>query len=221
MSRVFIAIGVLAIMAIGLVRVWRRVLQLLAERSEVEAYIQVFTRFSNSRGADGQAYGELIERSLRIQEVLGLVGIMGHYVAPFGRMSVPNYQIVLNGIPAMRRDFETTYTGHSDHGQLVGETLVRYMGWSADRIGEGRRELRNPAAWLREGVAAMLLLPIWLLRSFGLLSQSSAESVSSSPLFRLVTGLVTLIGLVSSIFTIVLGWSAVKELLTTLQNRWR
>jgi hypothetical protein len=221
MSRVPIVVGLLAIVAIGFLRITRTLQRLAAERSEVEAYIEVFTRFFNSRGADGQAYGELLERSLRIQELLGDVGIMSRYVAPFGRLSVPNYAIILNGVPAARRDFEATYSGRSDHGQLVGETLVRYMGWSADRINKAKVELRNPAAWLREGVAAMLLVPLWLLRSFGLLSSSRSDDISDSVPFRVLTGLVAVIGLVASVFEIVLGWSAMKEMAITTLDAWR
>lgn len=221
MSRLPIVIGLLVILAIGFARITRRLRLLTTERSEVEAYAQVFTRFLNSRGADGHAYGVLIERSLRIQALLGGVGIMGRYVAPFGRFSVPNYHIILNGVPAIRRDFETSYNGQSDHGQLVGETLVRYMGWSADHIRERQGELRNPAAWLREGVASALLVPLWLLQSFGLLSRASTDGVTDSVLFRLLTFLVALVGLIGSIFTIVLGWSAMKETVMTLPARWR
>jgi hypothetical protein len=194
-------------------------MRLVNERAEVDGYVQVFTRYMNSRGADSQAYGELIERSLRVQDLLGGVGIMAQYVAPFARYSVPNYQIILNGVPAMHRDFGVLTSGRSDHGQLVGETLVRYMGWSADRIEEKQRELRNPVAWFREGVAALLLVPLWLLRSLGLLSGARSARVADSALFRLLTGLLALIGLVGSIFTIVLGWGAMTEAVSRLLGR--
>lgn len=219
MARFFVVVGFLVLLAVGLLRIWRALMRLVDERAEVDGYIQVFTRYVNSGGADRQAYGDLIERSLRVQDLLGGVGIMAHYLAPFGRYSVPNYQIVLNGIPAMRRDFDVLTSGRGDHGQLVGETLVRYMGWSADRIGEKRRELRNPIAWFRQGVAAVLLVPLWLLRSLGLLSGTRSDRVAASALFRLLTGLVALVGLVGSIVTIVLGWSAMKEVVSGLLGR--
>jgi hypothetical protein len=219
MSRLLVAVGFLGVLAVGFVRVWRALMRLVYERAEVDRCIRVFTRYMNSRGADGQAYGELIERSLRVQDLLGDVGFMAQYVAPFGRYSVPNYQVILNGVPAMRRDFEELTSGRSDHGQLVGETLVRYMGWSADRIGEKQRELRNPVGWFREGIAALLLVPLWLFRSLGLLSGTRSDRMAASALFRLLTGLLALIGLVGSIFTIVLGWSAMKEVVSRLFGR--
>ena len=219
MARLYVVVGFLALLAVGFLQIWRALMRLVDERAEVDRYIQVFTRYMNSAGTDGQAYGELIERSLRVQDLLGGVGFMAQYMAPFGRYSVPNYQIVLNGVPAMRRDFEVLTSGRSDHGQLVGETLVRYMGWSADRIREKQRELRNPVAWFREGVAAVLLVPLWLFRSLGLLSGTRADRVAASPLFRLITGLVALVGLIGSIFTIVLGWSAMKEVVSRLLGR--
>jgi hypothetical protein len=128
MSRAILAVGILTLLAVGAFRIWRALMRLLSERTEVESYIQVFTRYMNSSGADNQSYGELVERSVRVQHLLGSLGIMAQYVAPFGRYSVPNYPIILNGVPAMHRDFGMLTSGRSDHGQLVGETLVRYMG---------------------------------------------------------------------------------------------
>ena len=113
----------------------------------------------------------------------------------------------------MHREFGQLTSSHSDHGQLVGETLVRYMGWSADQIGNKRRELRNPVVWLREGVAALLLLPVWFLRSLGLLSPSRSGRLARSALFRLLTGVVALLGLLSALVTIILGWRLALEVL--------
>ncbi len=70
-----------------------------------------------------------------------------------------------------------------------------------------KRDLRNPIVWFREGVAVILLLPVRLLRSLGLLSESGSASVARSALFRLVAGLVALIGLLASFIELVLGRS--------------
>ena len=210
MSRFYVISVLLGVLGVGFARVLRALSGLLAERAEVESYIQTYTRYMQSRGADNQAYGALIERSCRTQEVLGEVGIMAQYMAPFSRYAIPNYQIIMNAVPAMHREFGLAFGG-SDHGQLVGETLVRYMGWSADRIAIKQRELRNPVVWFREGVATLLLLPVWLLQSLGLLSSSGSGRFASSALFRLLTGVVALLGLLSALVTIILGWRLALE----------
>jgi len=217
MTTFLVVLGLLGLLTAGFARVWMALSQCLDERKEVETYIGVFTSYMQSRGADNQAYGALIERSLRIQELLGDVGVMALYVAPFGRHTVRNYPIILNAVPEMHREFGQSYSGQSHHSHLVGETLVRFMGWSADQIGDKQRELRNPVVWFREGVATLLLLPVWLLRSLGLLSSSRSGRLAHSAVFRLLTGVVSLLGLLSALITIILGW---RQTLDALHRTW-
>jgi len=93
----------------------------------------------------------------------------------------------------------------SEYQPLIGEALVRYMGLSADSIRKKQQEARNPIARFREGVAAILLLPVWFLQSLGLLSDSGSARVARSALFRVLTGVFALVGLVGSVSTIVSG----------------
>lgn len=217
MTRLSVVLGLLGVLALGFTRVFGALSRLLGERKEVNDYILTFTGYMNSRGQDSQAYGDLLERSIRIQEIIGPVGVMAHYVAPFGRYTTPNYQIVMNAVPAMHREFGEFTSGRSDHGQFLGETLVRYMGWSADQIGSKQRELRNPVVWFREGVAALLLIPVWFLASLGLMSSSRSGRLANSMLFRLLTGVLALLSLASALVTIVLGW---RQALEVLRRFW-
>src|SRR5688500_677908 len=104
MVRVWVAVGILGILMTGFVRIRHALSKLLDDRDEVSRYMQAFGRYNSSNGADGEAYGELIDRSVRIQEVMRPLGIMSNYVAPFRRFVATNYQIIMNGVPAMRRE---------------------------------------------------------------------------------------------------------------------
>lgn len=53
---------------IGVARIFRSLSRLIDDRAEVDTYIETFTRYMNSHGHDGEAYGELIERSIRVQK---------------------------------------------------------------------------------------------------------------------------------------------------------
>jgi hypothetical protein len=217
-SRLWILLDLLTFLIIGFIRTMRTVSRLLREREEVDRFSETFKRYSDSRGGDLQAYGQLIERSDRVQKLLGYVGVMARYITPFERIVIPNYHIILNALPAMRQDYERGNT-RTEYAPIIGETLVRYLGVSSDLIRQKQTELQNPMVWFREGIGGMLLLPVLLFQSLGLTSDSSTASVASSAAFRIVTGVLTLVSLVGSIITIVLGWRQSVAVLRQLFGR--
>jgi hypothetical protein len=202
----------LTLLIVGVARIWSSLSRLFSERKEVDDFIQVFNRYHQSQGQDLDAYGRLIETSYRVQELIGHVGVMAEFRAPFGAFVARNYQIILNALPSMNRDLGHGTGGRSEYGVLVAETLVRYMGWSEDLIREKQRDAKNPLVWLREGVSAILLVPVQLLQAFGIGSRFRTASVARSTGFRVAAALVTLVGFVGSIFTIALGWRPMIEL---------
>ena len=203
--RILVVVGTAAVLAVGIGRIIASIRRQMAERNEVEEFANTFARYVTSDSSDLQAYGWLIERSYVIQGLLGPIGIMATFIAPYRTHVVHNYDIVLNGLPAMRRDFERGIS-RSDYQPLIGEALVRYLGFSADMIHKRQRELKSPLAWLREGVGALLLVPVWLLHSLGVVSITSTRSIAGSALFRVISGIVALVGLAGSLITILLGW---------------
>jgi hypothetical protein len=77
--------------------------------------------------------GRMIERSNRVQRVLGPVGVMAEYIAPFQRYVVTNHQIIVNALPALRRDHERGIS-RSDYQPIIAEALIRFCGESDDYI---------------------------------------------------------------------------------------
>ena len=80
--------------------------------------MELFKRYSDSDGDDLQAYGQMIERSSRVQLLLGPAGIMAQYVAPFRAFTVQNYEIILNALPSMRRDLSAA-SGEASIGRSL------------------------------------------------------------------------------------------------------
>jgi hypothetical protein len=102
---------------------------------------------------------------------------------------------------------------------LIGETLGRYFGLSADLIRERQRELRNPLVWFREGVRALLLWPVQLLESLGLGSGSRTASLARSSAFQTISGAVAVISFVASVIEILLGWEQTVDAVRGLLGR--
>jgi hypothetical protein len=217
----WIASAVVVLLSIGFFRISSRIRALQGESDEVDDFHQGFSRYLESEGQDMDAYVHVTERAFRIQALLGPVGVMGLFRAPFGAYQARNWQIIVNALPALRREYEDgrglfqRSRGLDGYAALLQETLFRYRGWIDGRIAERRADLRNPIVWLREGVTAVLLVPIALLHSLGM-SGAATASFSESPALRVLAGLVTLIGLVGSVIGIVLDWSDFTALLGRL-----
>lgn len=203
MTTFLLVVTMLAVISIGFGSLVRSYLRTLDRRNFavefVNKYRELVEGYLQNR-LDSDVYYWLTSRSVRMQDELGTHGIMS-YRPPFSNYIVHNYPVVLNTLPDIRNG-----NVHSQDLLTVDDTLVRYIGVMDDVIANRRKELKNPLKWLREGVQWMLLLPFLILQWFGLLGASVINRVSSNIVFKFVAFIVTLIGLVSSVMGIALGW---------------
>jgi len=69
-----------------------------------------------------------------------------------------------------------------------------------------QRELRNPIIWFREGIRQILSVPVFFLNWFGIISSRTLNSVKDSLIFKVVSGLIAFVTLVSGVVTIIVGY---------------
>jgi hypothetical protein len=213
--RLSIPLAMVALAAIGFARLVRIALR-IGERSQFAVeFLEQFQKYAASRGQDTEAYGWLVHRSTKMQQHMGDSGIYAYYKPPFANYQVTNYAVVLNGIPELRQAYETGYV--SDVGGQTAaallEAIVRYMGQLDDLRESHLRDMKNPFVWLRDGVRLVIASPVYLLSWMGALGESTASAFIQSRLFKIVSGLVALVGLVAGVMTIVLGWDQFLKLI--------
>ncbi|MBI3809356.1 MAG: hypothetical protein HY284_02715 [Nitrospirae bacterium] len=218
MDRLLISALFLLLLVVGFVRVVRRVRGIRGKKEFASEFLGRFREYFSSGGKDYEAYSWLVHRSPKMQTDLGSVGIMALYRPPFAQYGYRNYPIILNMLPELRREFADDFLTHhsslpNEYGAAIQETLVRYLGVLDDEAVQQQLELRNPLVWLREGVRFMLLLPVLTLSWVGLISAQAVGRVSTNLLFKIVAGIVTLIGVVSGIMGIILGWEDFLKIL--------
>ena len=134
-----------------------------------------------------------------------------------------NYQIVLNLIPEIRRELGDNILSIDkstaiDYAGMVSDSIIRYIGDLSDQLDVIQKELRNPIIWIREGFSWVMLLPLLLLYWIGLIGGSFVEKVSNNPLFKILAGIVTLLGVASTNMTIIMGWDAFVTAVKVLFN---
>jgi hypothetical protein len=176
-------------------------------------YFETYDSWSRSGNFDGELYVWLTMNVNQMQEYLGNQGVM-EYIAPFQTYKISNYQIVINTIPKFRdgsiKDFDIN---------SVDDCLLRYIGYLKGIINENMKNLKNPIIWFREGFREVLSIPIFILNWFGIISSRTVSSIKDSLIFKAIAGLISLITLISSIVTIIVGKDQTIEFIHRLLEK--
>lgn len=122
-------------------------------------------------------------------------------------------------LPELRKTLEDDVLSRGDlshqYATSIQEAIVRYAGVLEDREDEFTKSIRNPVIWFREGVRMIVGLPLSLLGWLGALSEKSVSTLTSSKVFRIFSALVGIVGFVSAVMGIVLGW---EQFLTMIKS---
>lgn len=193
---------------IGLIRIIKQIRTLNQKIYFAGDFFEKLKEYVESQGENIEAYNWLIHRSPKMQTNLGGIGIARSYKPPYANYMIRNYQIITNTLPELRRTLEDTlFTRQAYyHFTFLQETILRYIGMIDDLLEIQRSYLKNPIVWLREGVQLILLVPLALLEWIGLIPSATVSKFSGNFIFKIVAGIVTIIGLLSSTITIILGW---------------
>lgn len=224
MITTLIILGILTVFIIGFVQVYNRhsrVVKKIDFAGEYRTkfidfsnkYFETYDRWSRAGDFDGQLYVWLTMNVSKIQGNLGTFGIMD-YIAPFQTYRVSNYQIVINTIPKFRDGTAKDFDVNS-----VDDCLLRYIGYLEEYSQDTQKNLKNPIVWFREGFREVLSIPIFILNWFGIISNRTVNSIKDSFIYKVLSGLIALVTLVSGLVTIVVGYDQTLEFVNRLLGK--
>lgn len=153
---------------------------------------------------ENKLYVELIAKAPKAQRLLGSDGLISYKPAGAGYM-YNNYQVLINTVQSLRNP-----SLMSEEFGWVNNLLIMKMATYNDIMDQIRRDMKNPLVLLREGVQFFITLPIMLLYWTGITNYTTSYKLSNNLFVKLISFLILLIGLISSIITIVLGWEQFK-----------
>jgi hypothetical protein len=186
-------------------------------------FLERLSRYVQSEGRDGEAYGWMTERSIRMQRELGAAGVFAAYRPPFANFQYTNYPILLNMLPDLRNALDDEILGRGQvarqYATTIGDVLVRHVGTLREADADLVRAIRNPIIWFREGIRAIVTVPIQLIGWLGALSEGTVAHLAGSRPISLISAIVAIASFVSAIMGIVLGWNEFSKLVTTLWRR--
>lgn len=175
-------------------------------------YLDSCRRTCENRVIDGNLYVWLTMNVNRIQNDLGSLGVM-EYIAPFQRYTISNYQIVINSLPKFRDGSVENFDINS-----VDDCLLRYLGVMERRKNHSANDLNNPIVWFRVGIGEILSIPLFVFNWFGIFSRKTVDNIKESTLYRIVTGIMSLVAFISAIVTIILGREQLMEFIREILN---
>lgn len=221
MITALIILGILAVLIIGFVQVYNRhsrVVKKIDFASEYRnkfvdfsnKYFKTYDRYSRTGDFDGEQYVWLTMNVSKIQNYVGSFGEMT-YKPAFQNYMINNYQIIINTIPKFREGQVESF----DVG-AVDDCLLRYIGHLEEYSKDTQKNLRNPIVWFREGFREIMSIPIFILSWFGIISNRTVNSIKNSLLYKVISGLIALVTLVSGVVTIIVGYDQTIEFVNRL-----
>lgn len=170
---------------------------------------------------DQNLYSACIHDVDKIQSELGNDGIVAEFIDSLKGLKYHNYQLFVNVLPEMR-----TMVGQMDNSIIIGrmnqlicmcdDAIQRHIGNLDRAVNNEKSGIYNPFSCFGSGIRWIVGLPFDILCWCGIMSSSHNNGVHSNVLFKFISNLIVLIGLLSSIVTIALGWDGFCRMIQNL-----
>lgn len=188
--------------AIGIMRLIYDLCLLIKRKIFGEKYLSRFNQLIEGGPNEKRHYQWLLRKVSKIENEMGGFGVAAFYRPAFADYAFQGYEILSNTLlnigPVSARDLEMS--------QAI---LERYIGALDDSISKNLLHLINPAAWLTRTVRLMLFdIPLWILYSFGLISEIRKNKIKTSSIVSKIVGVITVLG---SLFSLISGWDSVMK----------
>lgn len=201
---------ILAICILGFIKIMHERKSINSKYSLVHDFLEKLKIYVESRGEDLSSYSWLVHRSNRMQAQLGRGGIFASYQPPYRNVVYSNYPIILNMLPELRNTFEDSLLSNSQtarqYSMTLHDALIRNIGMLDDSYELNNQCLKNPIIWLREGFRILTAFPLTVLAWLGAMSENTLARITTGVVFKVISSIVAIIGLISAVMGIALGW---------------
>ena len=196
--------------------------ELLKRREKVSNFRNTFVDLVNQLLErdyfNSKLYYECITQVDEIQIELGTMGIASYIRDGLHGIQGNNIPILVNYLPEIRSyageldNFLVRERLHKNNG-LIDDLLVRYISCLDAEISRIKGSMFNPFACFAFSIKSILTFPLFILSSFGILSDTTTTRVYGSFIFKIISGVFSLVTLISGIVTIVVGWDKFSDFL--------
>ncbi len=175
----------------------------------------LFSNILNTKKFNNKDYVWLMSNSDKMQMILGETGIVTYKQFNMLYKNIPILLNVLNEIPSSIND---SYLIDNQSFSWCQNAFLRKIGILNEYIDNAPKRLLNPLTNLTDGIKWILGIPINILYSIGLISYDSKNKIKNNIMFKLFSGIISLLTLLSTIMSVTLGWNEFLEIIKGLLN---
>lgn len=160
---------------------------------------------------DAELYAKCSHDVDKAQDELGGDGVIGIYYDPIRQIQMRDYPLFLNILPEMREMCNNPFNSvvQERFDKLMGyceDALHRHVG-NLDRLIESEgKGIWNPVVCFAAGIRWIIGLPFNILNWCGILADDQTEKIHGNIIFKIIGHFITLVGLLDSTISIILGW---------------
>lgn len=182
-------------------------------------FIELMNGFIELGRINNDLYIELTEKGVEMQTELGDDGIYAFMVDPLKGISARNHQALINFLPEVRtlsydRDNSIMMSRFMNSAQTCDDMFLRHKGQLKKNAQDEEKRLFNPLSCIADGIRWILWLPVNILYWCGFISARMNYKLRVNWLLKFLAFMVTIIGLIGSVITIIIGWSQLTKIIT-------
>lgn len=186
-----------------------------------DKFIELINGIMSETCFNQQLYYELTSEVKKMQYELGSDGIFAYVTDNLKGFSTRNYQLLVNFLPELRSainecDSIIIMNRINRSAQDCDDMFIRHLGTLKESEKSIRRNLFNPFSCFSNGIKFIVSLPILLLHWFGFISDETTRRAKHNWIIKLLNIIVTLVGLISGLMSIIMGWSQFWEIISNI-----
>ena len=187
-------------------------------------FIELVEELFSNKTFNNHLYYELTLEVKAMQYELGSDGIYACITDKLKGFTANNYQVLINFLPELKHVIANWHNSimmdrYIQSAQDCDDMFIRHMGTLKNLEKAVRKRLINPLCLFSDGMKFVISLPVLMLNWLGVISDKSTRKIRQSKFIKVINSLGVIVGLISAIFTIVLGWNDFLQLISKLFNR--
>lgn len=190
MQRLYLILAIIAIFVLGLIRILFAIRLVSKKKLFAIDFLNKFREFLEilfQDHVDGELYQWLKLKSSEMQKQINAYGISCNVKPAGANYIIKDYQVILNGISNLVNKYymfgDLPSMGRNilrDEANSIDDTILTYLGELDTEYNENLADAKNPVIWLREGIRAIVILPISLMFWTGLIHYRTYSNLSNN-----------------------------------------
>ena len=206
---------VVGLLVLGLIKTLISLKNDITDYNYIKEYFEKFNKFVDEtikKKTIGADYNWLVSNSDKTQDILGEVGIINY--SQFNKL-YNNVPLILNFVNNVISTMCDKFISEINIQQIewCQTAFLRKLGILDETIKKSKKRLLNPFYIFTSGIRFILEIPIYILYSVGLLSTNNKNKITKNIIFKILSGLLSLLTIFSTIMSVLIGWDEFIEII--------